>query len=95
VLSATLGAPTGAGAALAVAGVALVAVRHPAALAAAPVMLGVATGVAIDQGASPSAAPLWGAGLLAVVPALLARRRAGAGVIAASAARILAAPGVR
>jgi hypothetical protein len=57
---------------LAVAGVALLAVRHPYALVAALAALGVATAVAVDQGASASAAPLWGAGLL--VAAQLAER---------------------
>jgi hypothetical protein len=72
VVSAVLSAPTGAGAALAVAGLALLAVRHPVALVAAIAALGVATGVAIEEGASPAAAPLWGAGLL--VAAQLAER---------------------
>jgi hypothetical protein len=64
-LSATLAGPTGAGAVLAAAGVALLALPRAEALVAAPVVLAVAIGIAIDQGASPSAAPLWGAGLLA------------------------------
>jgi hypothetical protein len=72
VLSAVLSAPTGAGTALAVAGLALLAVRHPFALIAAIAALGVATGVAIHEGASTAAAPLWGAGLL--VAAQLAER---------------------
>jgi hypothetical protein len=72
VLSAVLSAPTGAGIALAVAGLVLLAVRHPVALVAALAALGVATGLAIDEGAAPSAAPLWGAGLL--VAAQLAER---------------------
>jgi hypothetical protein len=72
VLSAVLSAPTGAGAALAIAGLALLAVRHPYALVAALAALGVATAVAVDQGASAAAAPLWGAGLL--VAAQLAER---------------------
>ena len=67
-----LSAPTGAGAALAVAGLALLAVRPPFALIAAIAALGVATGVAIHEGASPAGAPLWGAGLL--VAAHLAER---------------------
>jgi hypothetical protein len=66
VLSAVLSAPTGAGRALAVAGLALLAVRHPIALVAALAALGVATAVAVHQGAAPAAAPLWGAGLLVV-----------------------------
>jgi hypothetical protein len=65
VVSATLAAPTGVGVVLAIAGVALLAVPRGEALTAAPVLLAVAVGVAIDQGASPSGAPLWGAGLLA------------------------------
>jgi hypothetical protein len=67
-----LSAPTGAGTALAIAGLALLAVRHPFALVAAIAALGSATGVAIHEGASPAAAPLWGAGLL--VAAQLAER---------------------
>jgi hypothetical protein len=67
-----LSAPTGAGTALAIAGLALLAVRHPFALVAAIAALGIATGVAIHEGASPAAAPLWGAGLL--VAAQLAER---------------------
>ncbi|HEX6744023.1 MAG TPA: hypothetical protein VF087_07405 [Solirubrobacteraceae bacterium] len=43
---------------------ALLAVRHPAALAVALAALGVAAAVALDQGAPAAAAPLWGAGLL-------------------------------
>jgi hypothetical protein len=72
VLTAALSAPTGAGVALAVVGLALLAVRHPFALIAGVAALGVATGVAIEEGASPAAAPLWGAGLL--VAAQLAER---------------------
>jgi len=72
VISAALSAPTAAGIALAVAGLALLAVRHPFALIAAIAALGVATGVAIHEGASTAAAPLWGAGLL--VAAQLAER---------------------
>jgi hypothetical protein len=64
VLSAVLSAPTAAGTALAVAGLALLAVRHPFALIAAIAALGVATGVAIHEGASTAGAPLWGVGLL-------------------------------
>jgi hypothetical protein len=67
-----LSAPTGAGTALAIGGLALLAVRHPFALVAAIAALGIATGVAIHEGASPAAAPLWGAGLL--VAAQLAER---------------------
>ncbi|HEX6621758.1 MAG TPA: hypothetical protein VF024_18995 [Solirubrobacteraceae bacterium] len=44
---------------------ALLAVRHPAALSVALAALGVAAAVALDQGAPAAAAPLWGAGLLA------------------------------
>jgi hypothetical protein len=72
VLSAVLSAPTAAGTALAVAGLALLAVRHPFALIAAIAALGVATGVAIHEGASTAGAPLWGVGLL--VAAQLAER---------------------
>jgi hypothetical protein len=72
VLSAVLSAPTAAGIALAVAGLGLLAVRHPFALIVAIAALGVATGVAIHEGASTAAAPLWGAGLL--VAAQLAER---------------------
>jgi hypothetical protein len=72
VLSAVLSAPTAAGTALAVAGLALLAVRHPLALTAAIAVLGVATGVAIHEGASTAGAPLWGVGLL--VAAQLAER---------------------
>ena len=64
-LSALLAASTGAGVVLTAAGLALLAVRHPAALAGALAALAVATAVALDQGAAPAAAPLWGAGLLA------------------------------
>ena len=71
-LSAVLSAPTAAGTALAVAGPALLAVRHPFALIAAIPALGVATGVAIHEGASTAGAPLWGVGLL--VAAQLAER---------------------
>lgn len=63
-LSALLSASSGAGVVLAAAGLALLAVRHPAALAGALGALAVATAVAVDQGATPAAAPLWGAGLL-------------------------------
>jgi hypothetical protein len=56
--------PTGAGAVLGAAGLALLAVRHPAALSVALAALGVAAAVALDQGAPAAAAPLWGAGLL-------------------------------
>lgn len=63
-LSALLTQPTGAGVVLGAGGLALLAVRHPAALAGALGALGVAAAVAIDQGASEAAAPLWGAGLL-------------------------------
>ena len=71
-LSAALSAPTGAGTALAVAGLVLLAVRNPIALVAALAALGVATAVAVHEGADPAAAPLWGAGLL--VAAQLAER---------------------
>jgi hypothetical protein len=64
-LSALLTAPTGAGVVLTAAGLALLAVRHPAALAGALAGLAVAAAVALDEGAAPAAAPLWGAGLLA------------------------------
>jgi hypothetical protein len=64
-LSGLLTASTGAGIVLTAAGLALLAVRHPAALAGALAALAVATAVAIDQGAAPAAAPLWGTGLLA------------------------------
>ena len=49
---------------LGAAGVALLAVRHPAALSVALAALGVAAAVALDQGAPAAAAPLWGVGLL-------------------------------
>ena len=71
-LSAVLSAPTAAGTALAVGGLALLAVRRPFALIAAIAALGVATGVAIHEGASTAGAPLWGVGLL--VAAQLAER---------------------
>ena len=45
-------------------GLALLAVRHPAALSVSLAALGVAAAVALDQGAPAAAAPLWGAGLL-------------------------------
>jgi hypothetical protein len=64
VLSATLAASTGGGAVAAIAGLALLVVRRPLALAGAVVALALATGIAIDAGAAQSAAPLWGAGLL-------------------------------
>jgi hypothetical protein len=64
-LSALLTAPTGAGVVLMAAGLVLLAVRHPAALAGALAALTVAAAVALDEGAAPAAAPLWGAGLLA------------------------------
>jgi hypothetical protein len=64
VLSATLAASTGGGAVAAIAGLALLVVRHPLALAGAVVALALAAGIAIDAGASQSAAPLWGTGLL-------------------------------
>ena len=63
-LSALLSAATGAGVVLTVAGLALLAGRHPAALAGALAALAVATAVALDDGAAPAAAPLWGVGLL-------------------------------
>jgi hypothetical protein len=63
-LSAVLAAPASAGVVLAIAGLALLAVRHPLALIGALAALAVAVAVAIDQGAAPSRAPLWGAGLL-------------------------------
>jgi hypothetical protein len=63
-LSAVLAEPTLAGVVLGAAGVGLLAVRHPAALAVAPVALGVAVAVALDRGAPPATAPLWGAALL-------------------------------
>jgi hypothetical protein len=71
-LSASLSAPTTAGTLLAVAGLALLVVRHPLALVAALAALGAAVAVAIDHGAAASGAPLWGAGLL--VAAHLAER---------------------
>ncbi len=64
-LSALLAASTGAGVVLTAAGLALLAVRHPAALTGALAALAVAIAVALDQGAAAAAAPLWGAGLLA------------------------------
>ncbi|MGZ6645128.1 MAG: hypothetical protein ACXVFT_25260 [Solirubrobacteraceae bacterium] len=59
-----LAEPTGAEAVLGTVGLALLAVRHPAALSVALAALGVAAAVALDQGAPAAAAPLWGAGLL-------------------------------
>jgi hypothetical protein len=64
VLSATLGAFTDGGALAAVAGLALLVARHPAALAAGLVALALAAGIAIDAGAAQASAPLWGTGLL-------------------------------
>jgi hypothetical protein len=72
VLSAALAAPTTVGTVLAVAGLALLVVRHPFALVAALAALGVSLAVAIDHGAAAAGAPLWGAGLL--VAAHLAER---------------------
>jgi hypothetical protein len=63
-LSALLAEPTGAGVVLGAGGLALLAVRHPMALVAALAALGVATAVALDQGAPAAAAPLWGSALL-------------------------------
>jgi hypothetical protein len=63
-LSALLTEPTGAGVVLGAAGLALLAVRHPATLSVALAALGVAAAVALDQGAPAAAAPLWGVGLL-------------------------------
>jgi hypothetical protein len=71
-LSAVLSAPSGADTALAIAGLALLAVRRPLALVAAVAALGAALAVAIHEGAPTSGAPLWGAGLL--VAAHLAER---------------------
>jgi hypothetical protein len=67
-----LSAPSGADTALAIAGLALLAVRRPLALAAAVAALAAALAVAIHAGAPTSGAPLWGAGLL--VAAHLAER---------------------
>ena len=64
-LSALLSRPTTAGVLLGAAGLALLAVRHPAALSLALAALGVAAAVALDQGAPAAAAPLWGTALLA------------------------------
>ena len=64
-LSALLTEPTGAGAVLGAAGLALLAVRHPAALCVGLAALAVAAAVALDRSAPAAAAPLWGAGLLA------------------------------
>jgi hypothetical protein len=63
-LSALLAEPTGAGVVLGAGGLALLAVRHPAALVGGLAALAVATAAALDQGAPSAAAPLWGAGLL-------------------------------
>jgi hypothetical protein len=63
-LSALLSQPTPAGAALGAVGLAVLAVRHPAALSVALAALVVAAAVALDQGAPAAAAPLWGAALL-------------------------------
>jgi len=57
---------------LGAAGLALLVVRHPAALSIALAALGVAAAVALDHGAPAAAAPLWGVGLL--VAAALAER---------------------
>jgi hypothetical protein len=57
---------------LAIAGLALLAVRHPLAHVASVAALGAALAVAIHEGAPASGAPLWGAGLL--VAAHLAER---------------------
>jgi hypothetical protein len=67
-------------------GLALLAVRHTAALSVALGALVVAAAVALDQGAPAAAAPLWGAGLL--VAGALAERALtlpGAGEIEAEA----------
>jgi hypothetical protein len=71
-LSALLAEPTGVGLVLGAGGLALLAVRHPAALVGALAALDVATAAALDQGAPSAAAPLWGAALL--VAAALAER---------------------
>ena len=63
-LSAWLAAPTAAVAALAAVGLALPASRRPATVGVALIALACAAGVALDHGAAPAAAPLWGAGLL-------------------------------
>jgi hypothetical protein len=63
-LSALLTASTPAGIVLTAAGLGLLAVRHPAALAGALATLTVAAAVALHHGAAPAAAPLWGTGLL-------------------------------
>jgi hypothetical protein len=63
-LSATLAAPTGGGVAMMAVGLALLAMRHPLAPGPSLIALAVAVGVAVDAGASPSGAPLWGVGLL-------------------------------
>jgi hypothetical protein len=63
-LSALLSRPTGAGAVLGAVGLALLAVPRPAALSVALAALIVAAAVALDQGAPPAAAPLWGSALL-------------------------------
>jgi hypothetical protein len=52
------------GGALGAVGVALLAVRHPAALSVALAALVVAAAVALDRGAPAAAAPLWGTALL-------------------------------
>jgi hypothetical protein len=49
---------------LTAAGLALLTVRRPVALAGALAALAIAVAVALDRGAAPAAAPLWGAGLL-------------------------------
>ena len=63
-LSAWLAAPTAAVAALAAVGLALPASRRPGTVGVALIALAGAAGVALDHGAAPAAAPLWGAGLL-------------------------------
>ena len=63
-MSVWLAAPTAAVAALGAAGLALPASRRPTTIGVAVIALAGAAAVALDHGAAPAAAPLWGAGLL-------------------------------
>ena len=63
-LSAWLAAPTVAVAALAAVGLALPASRRPGTVGVALIALAGAAGMALDHGAAPAEAPLWGAALL-------------------------------
>jgi hypothetical protein len=63
-LSAWLAAPTAAVAGLAALGLVLPASRRPGTVGVALTALACAAGEALDHGAAPATAPLWGAGLL-------------------------------